>query len=374
MMAEWASQAARLPPSAFRRYLAATGWTDEPVPETANFWRYRRRVPAGEVFIEVPRRQEFADYARRVTEIIEILTMVEDRPARTVIFELGQPGADVVSFRFVGPETDDGSITLDDSIRIREARKRMLLAIAHSAIEPLAHHPRLARADAVAFLSSCREVPAEPGSYLTPILVPVSPVVGNATLEDPFPRCVTKLLALALGHTVDALAAGEDERLLKGAAHGLSSNFLAALAELRPPGAQGSLDIAFAWAARRPAPTLRARVRLDHGLFEPLKEAARVLRETSPAPGTEVEGYIAGFDRAAQDPSSPGEIAIIATIEGRAGTSKIFATLSPNGYKEALDAHRDARRIRLTGTLVRAGRRFVLRNPGDLVVIPDDDA
>ncbi len=106
---------------------------------------------------------------------------------------------------------------------------------------------------------------AEPGSYLTPILVPVSPAMGKAELEDPFSRRVTKLLAHALMRTVDALAAGDDDRLLEGAASGLSSNFLAALAELRPPGSQGHLDVSFAWAARRPAPEARPRIRLEHG-------------------------------------------------------------------------------------------------------------
>jgi hypothetical protein len=222
-------------------------------------------------------------------------------------------------------------------------------------------------------MNSCREAPTRPGSYVSPILVPVSPAVGEFAIEDPFPRKVTRLIATALYQAADALTAGEDQRLLEGANVGLSSNFLDALSSLHPPGGQGFTEIALTWAARRPVSTTPAPVRLDHRLFAPLGEAARVLKATSPAPGTEIEGYIRTLDRAATDPSKPGEVVLLATVDDRPHTVKIYITLSPEAYTQAMELHQKAARVRVSGTLVTEGRRHILRAPGELVAVPEDD-
>jgi hypothetical protein len=369
MKPEWSDEAARLLPSALRHHLVATGWRDVATGEAARHWRYAFDTPQGSVCVDVPKSMDFVDYPRRVVELIEVLSLVEQRPARSIVFELGQPEADILSFRLKGAETNDGTISLDDGIRIREERRRLLLATAHSVIEPLPHHPRLSRVEPMEFLAACRELPPKIGSYLSPVLVPVSPEVGDAALEDPFSRRVTKLLASALYATAEALNAGEDGRLLHGAELGLSSNFLAALAGLRPPG-RGTLEIGFSWAARRRAPSLTFRtVSFDHRFFEPLREVARVLRESSPSPGTVVEGYVASFDREATDPTRPGEVVVIASMEDRPGTPKVHMELSPDAYAQAILAHQTARRVRVTGTLTREGRRYVLRDPGGFGVI-----
>jgi hypothetical protein len=366
---DWADEAARLLPSALRHHLVATGWRDLATSEAASYWRYALDMPQGPVSVDVPRSMDFVDYPRRVVELIEVLSLVEKRPARSIVFELGQPEADILSFRFKGAETNDGTIALDDGIRIREERRRLLLATAHSVIEPLPHHPRLSRVEPMEFLATCRELPPKVGSYLSPVLVPVSPEVGDAALEDPFSRRVTTMLASALHTTADALNAGEDDRLLQSAGLGLSSNFLLALSGLRPPG-RGTLEIGFSWAARRKAPALPFRtVSFDHRVFDPLREVARVLRESSPSPGTMVEGYVASFDREAKDPTRPGEVVVIATMEDRPGTPKVHMELSPEAYAQAIIAHQTARRVRVTGTLTREGRRYVLKDPGGFGVV-----
>jgi hypothetical protein len=372
MKPDWSGEAARIPPAVFRRYLATSGWHEDELPATKSFWRYSREIDTGRVSVEIPKRQDFVDYDRRATEVVLVLVEVEQRPAHMVLFGLDHPTADMLTFGYTGPDLDGGLLALDDAIRFREARRRLLLAAAHSVLEPLVHHPRLSKAEPVRFLSTCREVPARPGSYLSPVLVPVSSAIGPLDLEDPFPRQVTKLLATALSHTADLLGAGDDQRLLEGSRLGLSANFLAALHDLRPPTLRGTMSIRFAWAARRPAPSASPVVAFDGSLFEPLGEIARVLRESSPSPGTEVEGYVVGFTRTDHDPQQPGEVAIVADIDDGPRSSKIHVTLDPVAYRHAWDAHTDGHRVRITGTLTKERRRYVLRNPGDLIVVPEE--
>lgn len=94
---DWSDEAARLLPSALRHHLAATGWRDVEASEAARYWRYAIDTPRGQVSVDVPKSTDFIDYDRRVVELVEILSLVEQRSARSIVFELGQPEADIFS-------------------------------------------------------------------------------------------------------------------------------------------------------------------------------------------------------------------------------------------------------------------------------------
>ncbi|MCA9711465.1 MAG: hypothetical protein KDK70_36845 [Myxococcales bacterium] len=366
----WAQQAGHLLPSVLRRYLATAGWESL---ERKKAWRFSKAASAGEIFVDVPKSQDLADYERRVVELVEVLAAVEERSPLEVLLGLANPTADCLAFRFSVPDTESGTISVSDGCRIRDAQRRLLLSAAHSVVEPQAHHPRLSRAEAVAFLETCREAPSQHGSFVANILIPVAPPVGQLPLDDPFPRQVTRLLARALHETSEAISQGKDHRLLESARDGLSSNLLKALSDLHPPGQHGTLEIGFSWAPGRPAPGSHRRVRFDRSFFPNMAEAARVLRETSPMPGTTVEGYFARFERDAQDATSPGEVALLATLDEHPGQTKVYMILSQSAYAEAWQAHQDAAKVRITGTLTKERRRYVLRSPGDVERVPEEE-
>lgn len=367
----WAKQASQLLPSVLRRYLATAGW--EP-SERKKAWRFSKEMPAGDVYVDVPKNQDFADYERRVVELVQVLAAAEERSSREILLSLANPTADGLAFRFASSDTGSGTISVSDGCRIRHAQRRLLLSAAHSVVEPQAHHPRLSRTEAVAFLETCREAPSQHGSFVANIIIPVAPPVGQLPLDDPFSRQVTSLLARALHEVSEAISTGDDERLLNGARNGLSSNLLDALSDLHPPGQHGTLDVGFSWAPGRPAPGHHRRVRFDHSFFPSMAEAARFLRETLPMPGTTVEGYFAGFERDPQDPSRPGEVALLATLDEYPGqTKKVYMTLSRSAYSDAWQAHKKAAKVRVTGTLIKEKRRYVLRNPGEVEWVPEED-
>lgn len=101
-------------------------------------------------------------------------------------------------------------------------------------------------------------------------------------------------------------------------------------------------------------------------VFELSHPEANIL---SPSPGTVVDGYVASFAREATDPTRPGEVVLIATMESRPGTPRVHMELSPEAYAQALRAHQAAQRVRVTGTLTREGRRYVLRDPVGLRIM-----
>jgi hypothetical protein len=367
----WLRNTTALEPSALRRYLRARNWTERS-PAEARAHVYAQALDDTSVEVEIPAHTRFADYARRIGEAIEIVAAFEKRDPVEILANLRRPESDVVRFTLDGQETAMGTIGIDDAIRLREARKKMLLAVAHTVLEPLPHFPRLGRADPLDFVASCREGPTRVGSYVSEVLVPVSPAIGELELDDPFSRKVTTRLARALARTERALDSGDDEDLLRGAADGLSSNFLGALASLRPSG--GVLEVALDWAGGRKTPSIPTPVtRFAPHVFGALEEAARVLTESVNVPGYELEGFIAHLRRDEKDPGAPGEVVVVASIEERPGTSKVVLELPSESYDLALEAHRKASRIRVVGTLAKQGRRLVLLQPEGLTELPETD-
>lgn len=370
-MTVW-EQAARLEPSAFKRFVRSRGWQQAP-SATDRSTRFTRETPGGLAEIEIPNDSRFADYQKRVRESLEILVLVEQSSPGDLVVTLAQPNADILTFRFADVLFEDGTVPIDDALRIRQARRQLLLSAAHSVVEPLPHYPRLSRHDPVELLASCRELPPRRGSYVTSVLIPVSPAVGQIEIQ-PFARRVTELLAKALCRAEQVLEEGDDDALLREPRTGFSSNFLTALANLAPPGRRGTLEVDFAWAPGRPRPEVpRDRVRLGQTVFSPLEEAARVLRETSEVAGYELEGYIARLERQPDDVHQPGTVLLATRIEDRPGTTKVHITLDPETYQQAVEAHSSASLVRVTGTLTRAGRKLVLQNAGGFTVLVEDE-
>ena len=360
-------------PPDVQQYLIHNGWRrlGEPKNDVA---RFERETDRGPLQAEVLLDPSFADYVRRTGELIESLSRLEDRPVLAVLEDLLTPPADVVHLRVASDGVKSGWIPLDDAIRLREAQKQLLLSIAHSVLEPRAHFARLSQSQAVALLAECREGPTTRASYATSILVPVSPAVGQVPLlDDPYPRRVTRLLMSALVETSRIVDAADPEALLGGAAGGLSANFLAALAALRPSGERSFVEIGVRWSRARAAPPLpRSKVRLGEGVFLMIEEASRTLRERTPTPGMELEGFVVALVRETNDPGRGGTVTIATQIEGRPGTSKVRMELAAEGYRKATEAHQQGGRVKVLGTLVKEGRGWLLREPSGFDVLPSD--
>jgi hypothetical protein len=313
----------------------------------------------------------FSDYPLRTAELIEVLSRHEQRPFLEILDDLLNPPGDRIRFRLFSESTRSGSIPLDDSIRVRQAAKQLFLAAAHSALKPQRHFARLSQAPALELLQECRETQTERGSYVTSLLVPVPPSVGDIELEAPYARRVTQVLVGALAEAAQSVASGDPRPLLDRASAGVSSNFLVALAELRPSGERSFLQIDVGWSRGRPPPKAeRSTVKFEQGVFGMFREAARSLREATPVKGLEVEGFVIRLERPEVETGQPGEVAIATELEGY-GSAKVHVRLEAPSYSQAANAHRDGRRVRVLGTLAKTGRRFELREPSGFEVLSE---
>jgi hypothetical protein len=358
-------------PEDVQQYLLHAGWQKTP-PHYQGALTYGRAAPKkGKVSVLVPLDRAFADYKRRMAELVDALAAFEQRSAVDVVGDLLLPPGDAIHCRIQSDAVQSGLIPLEDSIRIRQAQKQLLLACAHSELEAKTHFPRLAHAEALELLRSCREAPSARGSYRTTLLVPVDPAVGQ-TPVDPYPRRVTRKLMEALDETARLCETQDAEGLLSHAREGVSANFLSALSEMRPSGAQSYVEIDVAWSRARPTPPMkRTKVRFSEGVFGFLAEAGRTLRDKTPVTGVEVEGFVVRL-AGEKGAKGPGVVVVAAQLPDRPGTSMVHVELGREEYGTAIDAHKHGLRVRVIGTLRAETRTLRLVAPTGWQVLGRD--
>lgn len=347
-----------LSPVTLQEQLRSRGWLQQGATPYAVV--YRR----GNDELDVPLRADYADYARRVEELLEVLAAIEGVRATDLLESLIQPEGDTLALRLVSPVTETGTIPLEDSLRVRQGMKTMILAAAHSALSPQPWFARLTQKEPMTLLAGLREGQSQRGSFTMRCIVPVSAPVGQLDLEDPYGRTVTRLLLGALEKIQQVRSHGDREGLLQLHDQGVSGNLLAALANMSPPGGSGALEISVSWARSRPSPTeASTTVHFPVQAFDGLMEAALAMRERVKARGFEVTGYVTRLEQGVGLQRQTGDV-VIAPTEGDARElGNVFVRLSQADYLEAIEAHKEGTRVHVLGTLEKKGRRWTLSDP-----------
>lgn len=343
-----------------QQYLRSRGWRERPLREGALAHRFEREVEGTLVPITVPARSDLGDYERRVAEVIEALAVIEQREPRAIVADLERPSADLLRVRVASARTEAGATPLKLALDVRMVTWQVLLAASHSVLFRRAVHPRLSVKEAIAFADGCLEGPTERGSFVTNVIVPVTPPI--ATDEDEsFGRRVTTLVIDALEFVRDSVENDRAEALLTPAAAtaGASANLLDALASLDESGTRGVLvDTSVQWAVEHPSARATPSVRLDGRTFPKLREVAKVLRDRAPAPAGEFVGYVLGLRRERNEPDADGTAILHGTVEGMEQPIRASATLDSRTYSLAASAHEACVAVRVQGALRRRGRRW----------------
>lgn len=356
-----------LEPSSVRDYLRSRGWqrTGEVLPGVHEYY-----FEPANVRIDVPAPQ-YVDFRRRMAEVVEALAEIHQVDLSTLLDDLTTPSGDVVELRFDGQSTRDGTLPLEDAARLRVAQKDLVLAAAHSVIQPRAHFPRMSLKQATDLLQRCREGQTARGSYRTRIIIPVGPQVEqmDLDLEPPYERRVTQMLMGAVGQAARAVDEDRFPDLLTRHAQGVSVNLLQSLAALTPPGG-GTLELGVRWSRSRRAPPLVVPVRLAPTAFEWFGQAARELRARTPEAAHHLVGYVVRLARAHGEDT--GAVIVLEEAEDEA-PRKVQVRLTGEAYQQAVEAHRSGQRLSVVGSLRRSGRVYELEEPLAPTLVPAEE-
>ncbi len=268
--------------------------------------------------------------------------------------------SDVLSFREVSPDAEDGTIPLDRAVRMTDGTRKMLLSEAHSVLMPQPYHPRMSRSEAEGFISRCRLGQSDRGRFALTVACPLDLKADVPGQEgEPFSRRVTSLLMQSLADLSQAADTMQIDELIDTARHpGISANLCEALLWLRPRGERARLDVSASWSraflpARREP---RREVPLRQEVFDVAEVLAPRLRSV---PEPRVDRFVGFVDElrgqpSRDDPRPSGEVRFTLFDQGEEVRAR--ADLNAEDYATAGRSHLDGRLVSFKGILQRLPR------------------
>ena len=319
-----------------------------------------------------------ADYARRVTDILETLSKVEQRDDRAILRDLSLAYFDLV--RVLMPEDSaDGSVSVSSGVAAFQESRNLLLAAACSASRPQRVFRAGSHQEASEYMNSVRFGQTEMGSFVVNLLSPVPPrLVGQSNLEtgvpaEPFPRRAVHKLVSGLRSVSEAVASvnagGDIDAFEQGVSEGVSANLCDAVANLLDCAYRKSVDISVSWSLIREPSEGRAQVDFLASDSLILKEASRILKDRQEHPNEHLDGYVYSLTRGVTQ--EKGRVILKAIIDGV--ISSVRADFASEDYDLATEAHSRRQVVSVEGDLRRDGQRWVLGNPRALVVQSEEE-
>jgi hypothetical protein len=351
-------------PEDLRTYLESRGWTEgAAVSKFGSLWLLNR--PGKRAFEAlVPNTDVIDDYPARVSDLISLLEVAEERSQIEIVGDLMNSLSDVIRVRAASTDTEDGTIALDDGVRLVRSAREMMLSAASSAADPKPLYTSRRPEQAAAFVQHSRMGQSERGSYVITILSPIQPSKNREIipgLHDPFERAVTRTLAVALEHIQEgakrALSNGDLKVLTESVQHGVSANLCDAIVEMSGPKRQ-AIEVGFSWspAVQIPEGATR-RIEIKPEYISIIEEAGKRLRDTAPQEDFSLVGVVIGLHRAEGDIF--GRVTILGFVDGR--PRRVSLELGPPAYSEAGRAHISRTPVTCVGNLVKLGRAYVLK-------------
>ena len=359
---------------AMRAYLEGQGWRH--IEEQGNSaFIYGLEDRNEELLVPIV---PLADYDRRMMDILETLSEVEQRDGSAILRDVSLSEFDLVKVRL--PEvSEDGSIPASTGVTLFQESRNLLLAAACSALRPQRAFRAGGNREATEYMRSVRLGQTEAGSFTVNLMSPVPPPLirhgdpGADDYSDPYARRVTNTLMSGLKSISQAVASvngGDDiEAFEKRVREGVSANLCDAIANLLESENQESLDISVTWSPIRPGLEQPSRVRFVAPDSNVLKEASNILRDRQEREGEHLEGYISSLARG--QAQRQGRATLKAVVDGV--MSSVRVDFAPQDYSLITEAHDRRRVVSLEGDLQREGQRWVVRNPRHLEIETEED-
>lgn len=327
----------------------------------------------------IPRDQQTTDFINYIEKAIRVLSGVEGREPSSIIAEIRMIGFDVVRSRIPNSLVQNDTIHLEIAASYVTGVKSLLASTATTEIQPDPFFLRLKK-EGMEFADRCRFAHTFRGSFGFSIESPVAannePTLSEIEQTPPFERLVMERFARGVRSICNAVDTGETADLVENAKKGFGANSFELFAKLIEETSPGGMEFDFIFSPEwRPAFDLREPQQLLVGPqhAEISKVAAKLLRsQFKPRPGETIFGRVV---RLANDsdpsdlmnPMGDREVAVAWGSEDL-GDIHVRVSLGAKEYLQALHAHGAGRPIKVSGTLERRGRLYVLIGPTDFIV------
>ena len=302
-------------PGDFAAFLRSHNWKQvEQIADRATVWT-KSSDTEEDYEVVVPLRRLTSEYARRVAEALETLSVVEGQAVSQLMHDISTTNADILRVRLQHPSIDNGSIPIELGVKLVSEVRDAMLAAACAAVNPRALFQARKPGEATKYIDGLKMGQTEAGSFVLAIESNVAPALRHESLfeeyqpiteSDPFERRVMLLLQDALSALNAAVVTSggtADAKPFQDAVpKGVSANLCEALVGLSMDGTAEEVSFQFSWAPVRPVSGARSEVlRFGRDAFPVLREAARVLREEIPQEEFSLIGTVIALRREEQN-------------------------------------------------------------------------
>lgn len=357
-------------------YLAMRGWAEEQRLERGAFWTKGEGEGLQEVL--VPLDPTVGDFSTRVSEILSVLSSIENRSQLAILDDLSIQNADVVRPRLLGT-SGDGTITLEQGRILHERARDMMLAAACAALEPRPLFARRKPELAMSYVNRARFGLARRGSYIMTIISPVLPglsdeedLIGeHLQAAEPFERKAMRMLASGLSALAkaapEAAATGNLDGLLAASERGVSAQLCESIVGLHEGGGKQGVEFSFAWSLSRPPPAHA----LDTLTIQPdvipvIAETARLIRNAEPQDDIEVVGTV---QRLQHEGGQQGDVTVFGVADVAQRTVHIL--LGGAEHDAAVEAYHHRKPVACRGRLIKEGRSWRLLQPQSFHILEE---
>jgi hypothetical protein len=361
-----------------RLYLRLNGWAQEITGQGGpDVWS---RQAEGDVYEVIAPSQTARDFTSRVSELLNTLSVVEDRSESDVLRDLLTVTFDVQYLR-TGHEGPPGTAPLRDAADAVAAAHNLLASATAALEEPRLVQPSRRPAKTTDFMRKVLAGPTSVGSFVISTWVPIpprlSPEEDQVLFDDPnepFERQATRHLSRALAaaqHASDEALSSDAglDAFLAREQDGISANLCEALVALAGE-QEVPLGITLAWALDRPMQNLPSEFSFPTESISVLREAARELRQRLPEEVVRVRGNVVRLHRDAV--SGAGDVTIAGIVSGDdlGKLRRISASLAEEDYEQAIEAHQQFSEVEIVGGLYQKGTRTYLRDARGFAALP----
>ena len=322
--------------------------------------------------IIVPIRDTLPDYAQAMSEAVEAIATVEERSELDVFYDLAGANADVIRMRAPNGASQ-GALSLRQNADMLNDAYRLVASAARAAEKPQAAYRGGMSAEVSEYLDSIQPMPSYYEGHSLTLHSPVPAGIGQTDMGDyyysPFPRQATHKLALALQHASAAIdealfvdALDPFERIVE---HGVSANLCDSVAALAKKG--HGIEIGLIWAEVRPSNVSDSKFRFSDKSADVLTEAAKSFRRNEPSFDERITARVVRLEK--EPPEFDGKAVMLSMRDDR--LVRIRVEFDPQVYDRVIEAFRELRTINLDGDVHRVGNTYELRNPRNLILMPE---
>lgn len=352
----------KINPLAFVKYLTSTGWTVFPTKK--DYIKIFQFKSVSDDFYQViiPMDRTLSDYKSAMFSAIEKVSIAEKQSTEQLMLYLLNPNTDILKIRLVKNNTENGSITIDDGIRIYENAKKLLVATAQDIINPKRYH--LGRIDDTVskFIDNCKFGQTEIGSYVVSIVCPFAEIDEKKSFRElgifseetecahSLTRQVTNRLMTNIASIKNTIDRGDYDKLTAQSGNSIiSANFFEALIGLNLNSEGTNLEFIAQWSPSvKMNRTDHSRIKLSYDYYQPISNTISKLKETTKQ-SVKIVGRIKKLESSPDlETRTSGKITVL-YLDDNNKKKTTTINLSREDYQNAIRAHIEGNYVEITG-------------------------